>query len=351
MPDLDPVALLESMVAIASPSGREARLAGSIAATLHRSGLDAEIDAVGNLLVTVGTGYGPTVLCLGHLDTVDDPLPMRREGHILYGRGTVDAKSPLAAMICAAAANRHFPGTLIIAGAVEEEVPGSRGARHLATTLHPDAVVIGEPSGWDKITVGYKGQTTIEIRVIRAGSHASHPAEKATEAATAIWQTISGMFPRDAAGPSFADTVACLHSIRGDMRTAYLLLDVRTPPGRRSADLVRELGDKLGDGVRVRVVDSIAAVRFPRTSSVCSAFATAITGLTGRPRYSLKAGTSDMNIVAEHWPVPMVAYGPGDSQLDHAPGEHIDLREYMRSVRVLSTALPQIALKPVAMPR
>jgi LysW-gamma-L-lysine carboxypeptidase len=34
-----------------------------------------------------------------------------------------------------------------------------------------------------------------------------------------------------------------------------------------------------------------------------------------------------------------VAYGPGDSNLDHTPDEHIQVSEYLRSIEVLGQAL------------
>jgi LysW-gamma-L-lysine carboxypeptidase len=43
-----------------------------------------------------------------------------------------------------------------------------------------------------------------------------------------------------------------------------------------------------------------------------------------------------MNVYAKAWDCPMVTYGPGDSDLDHAPNEHIHLAEYDRSVGVLT---------------
>jgi LysW-gamma-L-lysine carboxypeptidase len=43
-----------------------------------------------------------------------------------------------------------------------------------------------------------------------------------------------------------------------------------------------------------------------------------------------------MNVFAQHWDCPMVTYGPGNSDLDHAPDERLHLRELDRSVRVLA---------------
>jgi LysW-gamma-L-lysine carboxypeptidase len=46
-----------------------------------------------------------------------------------------------------------------------------------------------------------------------------------------------------------------------------------------------------------------------------------------------------MNIVAPHWKCPILAYGPGDSNLDHTPNEHLSLQEYHLAVEVLKQVL------------
>jgi LysW-gamma-L-lysine carboxypeptidase len=62
-----------------------------------------------------------------------------------------------------------------------------------------------------------------------------------------------------------------------------------------------------------------------------------------RPRFKVKTGSSDMNVIGPVWKVPIVAYGPGDSSLDHTPNEHIDVEEYLRSIDVLTHALKLLA--------
>jgi LysW-gamma-L-lysine carboxypeptidase len=57
----------------------------------------------------------------------------------------------------------------------------------------------------------------------------------------------------------------------------------------------------------------------------------------------LKTGTSDMNVVAPGWPgTAIVAYGPGDSSLDHTPHEHLELGDLYRSIAVLQQALSDL---------
>jgi acetylornithine deacetylase (EC 3.5.1.16)/N2-acetyl-L-lysine deacetylase (EC 3.5.1.-) len=50
-----------------------------------------------------------------------------------------------------------------------------------------------------------------------------------------------------------------------------------------------------------------------------------------------------MNVVAPAWGTPIVAYGPGDSALDHTPDEHILVPEYRRAVAVLVQTLLKLA--------
>jgi len=57
----------------------------------------------------------------------------------------------------------------------------------------------------------------------------------------------------------------------------------------------------------------------------------------------VKSGTSDMNVVGPAWRCPILAYGPGDSSLDHTPEEHVPLQEYWRAVLVLEEALRAFA--------
>jgi LysW-gamma-L-lysine carboxypeptidase len=65
---------------------------------------------------------------------------------------------------------------------------------------------------------------------------------------------------------------------------------------------------------------------------------------TVQPGFVVKTGTSDMNVVAPLWRCPILAYGPGDSALDHTPTEHLLLDEYWQAVTVLERALRTLAL-------
>ena len=69
-----------------------------------------------------------------------------------------------------------------------------------------------------------------------------------------------------------------------------------------------------------------------------------IRDLGGDPGMSVKTGTSDMNVFSERWDVPTVTYGPGDSNMDHTPDEHIEVEDLHRSVDVLEAVVEDLSL-------
>jgi LysW-gamma-L-lysine carboxypeptidase len=84
--------------------------------------------------------------------------------------------------------------------------------------------------------------------------------------------------------------------------------------------------------------------RSDRNTALVRSFLAAIRQVdaSAQPGFVVKTGTSDMNVVGPVWQCPIVAYGPGDSALDHTPQEHLELDEYWRAVLVLEAALRQL---------
>lgn len=93
-----------------------------------------------------------------------------------------------------------------------------------------------------------------------------------------------------------------------------------------------------GEG-NLRLLDGVETYRAEKNSPLVRAFLAAVRARGGTPGFVLKTGTSDMNIVGPAWGCPILAYGPGDSRLDHTPGEHIAVSEYLKAVDVLSGVL------------
>jgi LysW-gamma-L-lysine carboxypeptidase len=119
-------------------------------------------------------------------------------------------------------------------------------------------------------------------------------------------------------------------------------LAFRLPP-RFSAEAVRSRLAHLLPGLQLQFTEGIDAHRADADTELARAFRVAVRAEGGRPAPVLKTGTSDMNVVAPRWNVPTVAYGPGDSNLDHTPEERLELAEYLRSVNVLVGVLTTLA--------
>jgi len=321
-PDPADLDLVRGLVEIPSVSRREGEAVEWLVLRMGERGFRAIVDDAGNAVGEIGGGPFHVVL-LGHIDTVPGEIDVRIEGDELVGRGAVDAKGPLAAFV--AAATKPVPGVRVtVVGAVEEESPTSKGARHRATLAAPDWCVIGEPSGWDAVTVAYKGRLTLEERV-RASRGERGGAERASERLDCRLESIDtgsgdGLFER-----------------------ARLRIGYRVPPGMDSGDLERAASDLAqSDGDTTVVVTTQGKeepVRTARTSPLARAFARAIVAAGGQTTFKEKSGTSDMNVLFPAWGCPMVAYGPGDSRYDHTPIERLSIRDFARSISVLRGVL------------
>ena len=327
-------ALLERLVAIPSPTGDEAAAVAFLQQQARADGFTVETDEVGNFIAhTAGTG--PRIVCLGHIDTVPGGPACRRDGDVLWGRGSVDAKASLVTAYIAA--RERMDACITVVGAVGEE-GDSRGARAWleAQQEAPDAVVIGEPSGWDAVTIGYKGIVRGTATHRSTPAHGGAPTPNACDTLVAAWHEATGMHT----GHGFDDVTLRLDDLRtrhDHVQEAALDFQVRTPPRTRPGEVIAVLQEVLGP---VEIRESIPAHAGTARGPLAAAFRQAIRAAGATPRMLRKTGTADLNLVAMRWPdVPMVAYGPGDSDLDHAPDERLDLRELDRAVTVLGAAL------------
>lgn len=331
-----------------SPTGQERQAVAWLVSHMAALGLDAFADEVGNAVGVMGKGPRQVVL-LGHIDTVPGEIPVRVEGDVLHGRGAVDAKGALAAFVDGVAAAGPLDGwQFVVVGAVEEE-GDSKGARHVAHQYKPALGVIGEPGGWQRVTLGYRGSLWFEYRAWRALSHTASGDESACEAAVSFWNRLQAYCrQRNAGRPHvFEQLSPTLRQMQshddGFEETASLHIGVRLPPGVEPGAWQQTLDELKGDG-EVRVMGlPVPAYRAAKNTPLVRAFLAAIRAQAGRPGFVLKSGTSDMNVVGPAWNCPVIAYGPGDSALDHTPHERLSLAEYQSAVQVLAHALRGLA--------
>lgn len=341
------VALLEDLVQVRSPSGEEREAVGLFTERLAAWGLETHIDEAGNAVAEVGRGDQLIVL-LGHIDTVTGWPEVRRDGDKLWGRGSVDAKGPLCAFAGAAArltAEDLADRRIVVIGAVEEEAPTSKGARFVRDRLAPDFCVIGEPSGWRGITLGYKGRVLLDAEVRADRSHSAGREATAAERGAALWQAVLGQ--AEAAGGEreferLLPTLMTFDTEAGDLEErARLRMSLRLPPGFDVDGFGAAIQEAFPDAT-CRLAGHERAFRTDRKNALVRAFLRGIRSVGGQPRFLLKTGTSDMNVVGPAWGCPIVAYGPGDSALDHRPDEHIQIPEYLRAIDVLTHALRSV---------
>jgi len=339
--------LLHDLLCIPSPSCHEAEAARFLAGWMREHGYDdAFVDEAGNAVGRIGSGSRQVIL-LGHIDTFAGFPPVRQEGRLLYGRGAVDAKGPLCAFAVAASrASLADDVQVIVLGAVEEEAATSRGARFALTQYQPGFCVIGEPSRWDRITLGYKGRLLLDWRWEGGLSHSAGDAPSPAERALSYWQDIKTHCEQynKGIGSLFARLDASVRDINtwqeGVNGVAEMAVGFRLPPGAMP-ETIEDRFPAL-DGATVSARGAERAFASDKNNSLSRQFRRAIREEGGTPRFVYKTGTSDMNVVGPRWACPIVAYGPGDSALDHRPDEHINLDEYWRAIEVLTAVLKKI---------
>ena len=190
------IRLLRDLIAIDSvnPSleaggAGEAAVAERIASELRAGGIDVELtDAAAgrpNVVgVIEGRTRGRTLMLCGHMDTVGGggmtaPFdPLERDGR-LYGRGSQDMKSGVAAMVDAAVAVARRGGLAsgrLVVAAVADEEHASAGAELLAAGQRADGAVVTEPTDL-RVATAHKGFEWVEVETRGRAAHGSRPAD------------------------------------------------------------------------------------------------------------------------------------------------------------------------------
>jgi len=343
--------LIIELVRRYSPSEHEAPAVEYLVDWMRDHSFAAEIDAVGNAVGSRGPAAAAhTLLLLGHIDTVPGEIPVRVEEGVLFGRGSVDAKGPLGAFADAAAQATLPPGwQVIVVGAVEEETATSRGAYHIRDRLAPDLCVIGEPSGADRITLGYKGRLLLDYTLTRPVAHSARPEPTVGALGASFWQAILAWVAQqnNGSGRILDQITPSLRAINTRSDHFYDTLDMtvafRLPP-QTTPDAVQAAVAALAepDGT-LHAHNAEYAYQGDKNNVLVRGMLAAIRAQGHPAGFVLKSGTSDMNVVGTRWTCPIIAYGPGDSNLDHTPDEHLSLAEYDSAVATLRHLIEHLA--------
>ncbi len=342
---------LIGLVSHYSPSGQERGAVEWLVKRMKTAGYaDAFIDEAGNAVGVMGAGPRQVVL-LGHIDTVPGEIRVEQVSDLLYGRGAVDAKGPLACFTDAVARVGSVAGwQFVVIGAVEEE-RDSDGARYVVDKYRPDFLIVGEPNRWDRVALGYKGSAWAEITVRRGQSHTASGEQTAAEAAVETWLAIRAFADAFNADKqrAFDKILPTLRNIEagqdGFEQWARLSVGVRLPVEMPPEQWYARLSEIVSDAGMTRVGYAVPAWSCEKNTPLVRALLSGIRSQGGSPSFVYKTGTADLNIVAPVWQCPAVVYGPGDSALDHTPHEHISLEEYQKSVDALAAALTSLVKK------
>ena len=190
---------------IGGPRRDEARLQEHLARRLGALGAETEVwepapqDLAGSRLVPPGlrfdgrpqmfarvggSGGGRSLLLNGHIDVVSseprelwtsDPNRAQVRAGRLYGRGAIDMKGGIAAMVFAAETlirlGVRLAGDLLICTVTDEESTGAGGAAAVAHGVSADAAIVTEASGFD-VWTACRGSLIPTITVQGRAGHA-----------------------------------------------------------------------------------------------------------------------------------------------------------------------------------
>ena len=333
----------------------------------------------------------PCVHLNGHLDVVPagvgwtvEPFGRTVRGDRIYGRGSTDMKGGLAAAVFAAEAIRRagvaLAGTVEISATVDEESGGFAGVAWLArqgvlSSGRQDFVIIPEPFGVDRISVGHRGVFWSEITTVGHTAHGSMPflGVNAVDAMAAVLtgiqrELVPTLAARRTAMPVVPHGARAatlnVNGIRGGQADVAgqtpcvpdrcaAVLDRRFLPEETLTEVRAEIADQVAraldgrHGVRHELRDLmiVEPVRTPDDSPVVTALAGAVREIVGRPPQLVASpGTYDQKHVKRIAGIEdCVAYGPGCLDLAHQPDEWVGIEDLVTSTKVLAAAVLKLA--------
>ncbi|MFN3804306.1 MAG: M20 family metallopeptidase [Pyrobaculum sp.] len=313
----------------------------------------------------------PKIHFNGHYDVVPPgPLeswevtkpfePVYRDGK-LYGRGAVDMKGGLTAiMLAVERAVRAGLRDFEISFVPDEEIGGETGAGYLARSgkVRAPWVVIAEGSGEDNIWIGHRGLVWFLVEVFGKQAHGSTPwlGLNAFEGAVYIASRLQEYIRLTSSRVSryeFDDprgatpTVTMGGEVRGSVKTNVVpgyfafSVDRRVIP-EESLELVKQefiefverASREVPHRVEVKIVNTSEAVVVETTHPLVETLSSAVERVLGRrPRRTVCIGGLDARFFVRAG-IPAVTYGPGPIGMAHAPDEYVEIRQVINVAEV-----------------
>jgi succinyl-diaminopimelate desuccinylase len=313
-----------------------------------------------SLVARLGGAADTPPLCFtGHIDVVPlgarpwtrDPFAGEIADGRLYGRGSSDMKSGVAAFVvatCRLARNlTRSPGVVLVITASEETF--CEGSRHLAglgsALGRAGAIVVAEPTG-NYPFVGHKGALWLRARTSGVTAHGSMPERgvnaiyKAARAALKLEQFSFATAPHPVLG---APTLN-VGTLRGGLNVnsvpdaAEIGIDIRTIPEQKHAAILERLAEHLGGDVELENVSDAEGVwtapEHPWIQSVYE-IVEPVVGERPVPR-AAPYFTDAAALTPAFEGAPTVILGPGELALAHQTDEFCTLARLEQSVEVFT---------------
>ncbi len=336
-----------------NPPGKERSCVEYLGGLLEAAGFHLRYDEFApertSLVARKGGSVEKPPLCfVGHVDTVPlgatpwtvDPFKAEISGKKLYGRGSSDMKSGVAAFVVAAIElSNRLEGTagltLVIVGGEET---GCEGSFHLAELPEllgkAGSILVAEPTS-NRPLVGHKG--SLWLRAVTRGvtAHGSMPERgvnaiyKAVDAITRL-RSFDFDFPSHPhlGGPTLSvGTISGGININNVPDQASIGIDIRTIPGQDHTALMKRIGGYLGEEVELsRVLDVNGLWTEPTDPWVQVVFETMTTILGYRPDVAtVPYFTDGAALTPAYGGVPTVIQGPGEAAMAHQTDEYCDV--------------------------
>ena len=333
-----------------NPPGQERECAEYLGKLLEGGGFQTELhefaDARTSLIARYpGTAGTPPICLTGHIDTVPlGAMPWTQDpfaGDIwegkLYGRGSSDMKSGVAAFVVAAlrltASSRPASGLVLVITAGEET--GCEGAAHLADRGNllgaAGAVVVGEPTS-NYPLVGHKGALWLEAKTKGVTAHGSMPEKgvnAAYKAAHAVCKLEDFGF-NIAPHPSLGSPTLNVGTIHGGMNMnsvpdeTVIGVDIRTIPAQAHAGVRDMLADYLGEDVAINAIVDVEGVwSDPEGAWVQRVFGIMEDVLGERPESRSATYFTDASVLTRAFGnPPTLILGPGEASMAHQTDEY-----------------------------
>ena len=345
-----------------NPPGAEQACAQHLGDLLKRAGFTVDYAEFAptrmSLVAKIGGGQGkPPLGFTGHIDTVPlgaaawtaDAFGASMEGGKLYGRGSSDMKSGVAAFVIAALSMvdklKSGPGVTLVITADEE--CGCGGAAHLVKQGKllgkVGALVIGEPTA-NYPLIGHKGALWLDVTTRGVTAHGSMP-ERGDNAIYKAAAAIQQLRDFDFATPAHALmgrptlNVGTVHgglNINSVPDATVIGVDIRSIPGQDHAKIRAGIERLLGETVEVTPTIDVGAIYSdPAHAWIQRVFDVTQAHLAARPQAKTATYFTDAAVLKEAYrDIPMVVLGPGEPQLAHQTDEYCELNRIEQAVDI-----------------